>query len=366
MSNRKLPSGHYQIDFKLKGMPRYRRVHTEARSGRDADVIENKLKHLAFERKWRPRFGEELFEDFALNTYMPAAKVEKSSWEYDLLFIRQAIPHFRGKSLIEITPEDIRRFRDKRAADETRPGKLRAKGTVKREMNMLARIFNYAIEIDRLQVNPCKKVKTPSAQNAKTCIVSRDEEKRILEVLREEAYYAVPLVELALETGMRRGELLKFCPRHLDLEIRQDLKGNVLSWGEINLPGHICKSKKPRSIPMSEKARSILLGAIQNRDPERPIFRGYGFSLNNISNVFTAACRKLGIEEVTFHTLRHTFGTRLAQAGTHQATIKDILGHASLQQTDVYVHPDREMKQRAIQALSDLHTAEVVRIEKTG
>jgi integrase len=297
---------------------------------------------------------------------MPMARVEKRSWEYDLMFIKQAVPHFKGMSLIDITPEEVRKFRDQRAQDETRPGKLRAKGTIKREMNMLSRIFNYAIELDRLQVNPCRKVKTPTAPNPRTRIISQEEEGKILTLLRAEAPYMLPVVELALETGMRRGELLKFCPRHLDFEILRDLKGNVLRWGLINLPGRICKSGKPRSIPMSEKARNILLEATINRDPERPIFRGYGFSLNNVSHVFTGTCRRLGIEEATFHTLRHTFGTRLAQAGTHQSTIKDLLGHASLQQTDVYVHPDQEMKQRAIQALSELRVAEVVRIEKTG
>ncbi len=364
----KLPSGHYQINFKLKGMTRYRKVHPEARSKRDAETIEGKLKQLIFERKWQPKFGEELFEDFALNTYLVAVKSEKRSWEFDEIFIKQAIPHFKGKKLIEITAEDVRKFRDSRASDITRGGNLRAKGTVKREMSMLARIFNYAIEIEKLQVNPCRTVKTPTADNIKTRVVTPDEEERILQVLRMEAPHMVSVVKLALQTGMRRGEILKLKPVYLDLEIKRDLRGNILSRGYVHLPGPVTKSGKPRSIPLSEEAHAILTAAIEGVEAHRTIFGGRGYGLNTVSHLFTGACRKLGIEEVTFHTLRHTFGTRLAQAGVHQATIKEILGHASLQMTDRYVHPDQEMKQRAIEALSSLRTAQVVRLErdKTG
>ncbi len=67
---------------------------------------------------------------------------------------------------------------------------------------------------------------------------------------------------------------------------------------------------------------------------------------------------------MTFHTLRHSFASRLAQAGVHQAIIKEILGHASLQMTDRYVHPDESMKHAAVASLERLQQAEVVSLEE--
>lgn len=363
MSVKQLASGHWQIRFKLKGFPRYRKVHPEARRQRDAEAIEARLRQLVFERKWQPSYGEELFADFCRDTYLPSARAEKKSWRSDVVFIGQVIPYFKGLRLIDITSEHVRKFRDARASDETRPGQLRGKGTLRREMSMLKRIFNYAIELERLQVNPCKKVKFPTVPDEKTRVLSIAEESRVLDVLREHAPHVVTLVRLALQTGMRRGEILKLKPKYANLEITSSLQGER-TFGWLTLPGAICKSGKPRSIPLTEEANQILSEAIEGVDPERMIFQGKGYTPGYVTHIFTCACRKAQVDEATFHTLRHTYGTRLASAGIHQATIKEILGHGSLQQTDRYVHPDSEMKQRAARALSEMSEAQIIPLKK--
>ena len=66
---------------------------------------------------------------------------------------------------------------------------------------------------------------------------------------------------------------------------------------------------------------------------------------------FNAALKDAGIENFRFHDLRHTAGTRLAEAGADAFTIKDILGHASIQTSAIYVHATDEGKRRALVAL---------------
>lgn len=355
MAIRKLKSGHFQIDIKLKGHPRYRRVHREARNRADAKVIESRLLQRFFDRQWRPRYGEESFEGFCKDTYMAMARVEKKSWAFDKVFIKQAIPYFKGKNLIDITPEDIRNFRDKRAQDETRPGQLRARGTVRREVAMLARIFSYAVELEKLQVNPCRFVKVPMVENTRTRVISRAEEAQILEAIEREIPMLTPVVVLAMQTGMRRSEILSLQPRMVDLEVRRDLRGNVTQWGGINLPGEICKSGKGRYIALNEAAHMVLT-ALQGVEAHEQIFTlrpGY------VSHLFTWACKGLGLMDATFHTLRHTWATRALEAGVPETVVQSQLGHATLKMTSRYLHPDQEMLHKAVQQMSDHRPAEV-------
>jgi hypothetical protein len=66
---------------------------------------------------------------------------------------------------------------------------------------------------------------------------------------------------------------------------------------------------------------------------------------------FNSALKDAGIGNFRFHDLRHTAGTRLAEAGADAFTIKDILGHASIQTSAIYVHTTDEGKRRALSAL---------------
>jgi integrase len=63
-----------------------------------------------------------------------------------------------------------------------------------------------------------------------------------------------------------------------------------------------------------------------------------GSRYNDIKKAFSAACREAGVTNFTFHDLRHTFGTRLADAGVDVLKIKELMGHASIVTTMRYIH----------------------------
>ena len=63
------------------------------------------------------------------------------------------------------------------------------------------------------------------------------------------------------------------------------------------------------------------------------------------------ACRKAGIEGVTWHTLRHTFASRLVNRGVDIVTVKELLGHSSLSVTIRYAHTNLDSKRAAVEKL---------------
>jgi len=79
-----------------------------------------------------------------------------------------------------------------------------------------------------------------------------------------------------------------------------------------------------------------------------------GRPLSDLQTGFKAACRKAAVGDVRFHDLRHTAATYMVLGGIDLVTVKEILGHATIQMTMRYAHPTPENKRRAIDVLSEL------------
>ena len=71
----------------------------------------------------------------------------------------------------------------------------------------------------------------------------------------------------------------------------------------------------------------------------------------NLKKGWQAALKRAGIEGVTFHTCRHTFGTRLVMRGVDLVTVAELMGHRTLKMTQRYSHPTPEHKRRAVELL---------------
>lgn len=68
---------------------------------------------------------------------------------------------------------------------------------------------------------------------------------------------------------------------------------------------------------------------------------------------FGAACREVEIQDLTFHDLRHTFASRLREAGVDAITRRDLLGHSTVEMSDDYTHSSAESRLRAVQSIAD-------------
>lgn len=140
-----------------------------------------------------------------------------------------------------------------------------------------------------------------------------------------------PIMIIAYETAMRRGEILSLQPEWIDFSRRC-----------ICLPEEVCKNGKAREVPLSQTALIVLEamigeGALKVQDGQR-IFTA---NADHVSKTFSDACSELGIKEAVFHSLRHTAISRYAKKpGMNIFTLSAISGHADPAELKTYFHSD--------------------------
>lgn len=102
----------------------------------------------------------------------------------------------------------IERFKKERGLSETVRGGRRSPASVNRELESLSRVFNMAIDNGYAESNPCQKVKKLRMDNQRISYLSPEEEARLMTALEGHRAYLRPILIVALNTGMRRGEIL--------------------------------------------------------------------------------------------------------------------------------------------------------------
>ena len=177
-------------------------------------------------------------------------------------------------------------------------------------------------------VNPVPYVKKPTAPPGRNRILNEDELNRLLHASKPRVkngnIWVYPLVQFALATAMRRGEMLK------------------LQWKDINLQSRtayipLTKNGTSRTVPLSTDAINILNKLPRNID-------GRVFPINgpNLSIIFDKALRIAKIEDFHFHDLRHMAITRLAEKLPNLIELSAVSGHKSLAMLKRYYHPNPE------------------------
>ncbi len=230
-------------------------------------------------------------------------------------------PYFRDRKLSEISPKKISEYKVFRKSEGAKPA------TVNRELAMLSKAFNLALkEWEWIKENPVSKVPKEKENNEKDRWLTSDEEKRLLEASPQ---WLKDIIVFNLHTGLRIDELLS------------------LEWQRVNLFSKtilIQKSKngKPRTVPLNQDAIDILIGKSKVRSIKNDLVftssTGTKIDSDNLRRALDSALEKVGIKEVTPHTFRHTFATRLAQRGVDIYKIAKLLGHKDIRMTLRYAH----------------------------
>jgi len=237
---------------------------------------------------------------------------------------------FKVDDLRRITPTMVDEFR----AWRLREGNTRA--TVNRYVALLKTMLNRALDEGYLEHNPCKKVKQYSERNQDHIrILSEDEEVRLYAELAD---HIKPIVTIALNTGLRLGEIMK------------------LKWSDVDLTKNLLKVEntkagKVRYVPISNQSSHVFATLARARVSQRA---GSLFAIRNPKTGFKAACRRAGILGLRFHDLRHTFASRLLSACENIETTRQLLGHSSLSVTQKYVHSGIDQARKAVESLPNL------------
>jgi integrase len=286
------------------------------------------------------QLGKQLFSEFVAETFVPWSKANKRTWRNDEIIANQFAEKFRGKTLREISPLAIEKHKRERAQSITRRGTARSPASVNIELAVLSRIFSLALELEQAASNPCRKVRKLRVDNKRKRYLSADEETALIAQLTGRRKHLRPIVLLALGTGMRRGELLGLRWQHVDFQR-----------GVIHVVN--TKSNHDRLVPMSHQVRQVLLThrpsskgefVFTTKKTKRPIV--------DVKKAFRAACDAAGIADFHFHDLRHTFATRVGDAGHSSRAIAALLGHTNTVMTDRYTHATDSALRAAVELIN--------------
>jgi len=288
------------------------------------------------------RIANVSIKDFFADTYLPEAvitKAKKSTDREQQLFNIWVSPIIGNLPFKSIKLHHL----EKIVANMNTAG--RAPRSIKYAMAVIRQIFNYAKDREVYEgPNPTKKIKTPKQDNRREKFLSKDEAKRLLEELKKRSVQLHDIAMLSLHTGARAGEIFS------------------LTWGNIDIEhGTIAlkdtKNKKNRTIFMTRPVKEML-SAKKTEERNNLVFPSQkGKKIPQISKSFARAVDKLGLNDgitdrcdrIVFHTLRHTFASWLVENGENLYTVKELLGHSTLQMTERYAHLGDNTLKKAIQ-----------------
>jgi len=224
--------------------------------------------------------------------------------------------------------------------EETRGNK---EATVNRLLATIKHMFTKAVEWGMVEETIGKrvhKVKLLKEKNKRLRFLSKEE---CQELLSECSDVVKPIVITALNTGMRRGEILGLKWANVDLK-----------HGFILLEDGMVKNDERREIPINQNLRAALQSVTRRldvpyvfHDPET------GNRYRDVKKGFNAACRRARITDFHFHDLRHTFASHLVMEGVDLKTVQELLGHKTLQMTLRYSHLASSHKAKAVDVLDN-------------
>ena len=217
-------------------------------------------------------------------------------------------------NLAELTPNRIANYRDERLKE------VKA-NTVIRELAYISSMINHARREWGLGIiNPVAQIRKPSQPQGRKRVLNDAELSCMLHELEKINPFLKPLCEFALETAMRRGELMS------------------LLWVNVNFEKSVAflpltKNGDSRYVPLSMRAIKIL--KLLPRDIEGRVFP---LNKSSVSVLFLRAARRAKVEDIHFHDLRHMALTRLSSRFTNILELAAISGHRELKMLQRYVH----------------------------
>ena len=328
-------NGRWYFKLQIRGK-RFNRAIPEAVTKKDAEHAEAIFKSELLQNRFNlaDRKGEKLFFDL-VKDFELYAKTNRIRWKNDMYAVNKFKTFFGNKRIKEITPFYIEKYRALRRDLGIK------NSSINKETGVLRRMFSLAVDNQYINENPCiaKKVKPLREDNKKERFLTPDEEVRMLHACTGNYNYLKSIIICALQTGMRKAEILN------------------LEWDNIDLQERYLtllktKNGKTRRIPLN----NTLLREFQKLYLTRTskyVFINPETSCPYVSIIksFNKICKIADVKNFVFHDLRHTAATRMVSVGIDLAVVKEILGHSSITTTMRYSHPVPERKLQAVEAL---------------
>ena len=228
---------------------------------------------------------------------------------------------------------------------ETDEAKRRRKSTANRDLTVLRAALNAGFRSGKIRSDESwRRVRPfPNVEEPKTRYMQPDEARRLVNACRPEIR---PLVQAALLTGARYGELTKVQVKEVDLA------SGTVWWAAP-------KGGKPRCTYLEEEGCRLFAQNVAGKTGEQLVFTrpdGAGWKPSQQSRPLREASKRAGLfPAVGFHDLRRTYGARLAMSGVPMAVIAEALGHA-----------DERITRRHYAHLATSYVSETIRAKVAG
>lgn len=336
----------YYITYNLHGKTKWEKIGWDY-EGYSAGLA----KHIRGDRIRKIYHGEflpdknkhQLTMSRAFKKYIEWARANnKKSIDIDISYYENHVkPYMADKLLSQINARLIES--KKNTWNETL-----APGSVKNVLTLINKIYNKMIHLDYyVGKNPMEKVERVKADSNRERFLTPDEAKKLLDALKNKDSDLFIQSYISLLTGLRRSEIFNLHGRDIDLD------NEIIHVRETK----DSKEFRGRKVDISNKLKQIL--STIEISPNRKLFNS---SKHFKRYSFNAVINKLKLNEgvendrkhkVTFHTLRHTFASWLAQQGESLLTMKELMGHKTIEMTMRYAHLIPDQKKDAVNRLSD-------------
>lgn len=266
--------------------------------------------------------------------YLPFAEQHKRSIGRDKQLYARIKPEFGHLPMKKITRLQVQQqFQRKLSAEKLSPA------SVNQHLQLMRRFMNLAVEWEFLERNVLARIKMLHVDNRREIFLSDEQVADLVETLKTDDNRLVCMIILfLLSTGARLREGLCVQWEHIDF--------NTAMW---KIPASNSKSKRVKHLPLGPSA-IWALKAVHRRDDSPYVFASpvTGKPFTGISRTWYKLRRNAGLPaNIRIHDLRHTFASRLVNAGESIYVVKEMLGHADIRTSERYAHLSMEVQRRA-------------------
>ncbi len=296
----------------------------KAGTKRAAITLYGKRKQQALERKKLPeKFRQPLvtFGQIAEDA-LAYSKRNKRSYRTDVPRFARLKKWFGSSVADEIAPQEIEN-RLARVASEERW----AASTFNHYRSLMSLTYRLGILNRKVATNPARSVPHRREDNNRVRFLTVEEEKRLREVVQPKWPLHLPELDLAINTGLRKGS-------------QYSLTWDMVDWKSRMLNISRTKNDEALHVPLNDAALAALKTVFERGDGRGRVFRSSktGEPLENAKHWFDDAVVEAKLKNFHWHDLRHTFASRLRMKGAPLEDIADLLGHKSLTMTRRYAH----------------------------
>jgi integrase len=264
-----------------------------------------------------------------------AAKTHENVKNMVDVFIREMGP----RKLSDITTEMVLRYVSRRREDLL-------PSSINLAVTSLKCMFNWGVKHNIIAQNPIRNVELLRVGGGQRLrYLSTEEVEKLLRAAEGTKWK--PILLVALKTGIRLSEVVNL--QWADVDI-----ANLCLWVKPHPGEDDTKNHKARSIPLDSVIREVLETLRAETPKAKYVFEvepGKKYKPKSVAMSVQRIVKRAGLEDVTFHTFRHTFASHLVMAGVDLATVKELLGHSTIAMTLRYAHLSQDHKIEAVKKL---------------